>query len=141
MFTLKTLFEEIRSRKLIQTLVIYAAGAWTVLQVVDVLTNHFKWPEKIFQIVFVLVICGIPVSIIIAWCHGKAGSQRIQTVEILLHSIILVLAIVFIIRIIINVPMQARSPLRTADAKSIAVMPFKNLSEDKKNEFFSDGFK
>jgi protein kinase/serine/threonine-protein kinase len=77
----------------------------------------------------------MPSVLFYAWNHNSEMKQKIQKREIIFYSISLVTAITIIIWIT-GVSSVRLSPI---NAKSIAVLPFKNLSDNKEDEYFSDG--
>ena len=89
----------------------------------------------LFDCVLSVILCGIPPAIIYAWHHNLEGKQKIQKKEIILYSISLLIAVV----IIVWITGLGGVRLLPSDAKTIAVLPFKNLSDNKEDEYFSDG--
>lgn len=65
------LIEEIRRRSVWQVLGLYAAGAWVVLQVVDVLANNFDLPEGFPAFALVLLVIGLPVVLATAFVQQR----------------------------------------------------------------------
>ncbi|TVL98075.1 MAG: hypothetical protein CV087_21745 [Candidatus Brocadia sp. WS118] len=99
-FSWNALLEEIKSRKLFEWLVTYGIATASILELVDLLSGHFKWSDYVFEIIFV-IFCwgGIPASTIFAWYHGKKGKQRFEKSEIVLYLFIFFVTLGFIFRI------------------------------------------
>lgn len=100
---LKKILHEINSRRILPAVLLYGAGAFTVLEATDILSDRFGWPAVVFKIVFTLIIAGIPIALIIAWYHGEKGKQHVQRIEIILISIISLIAFAIVINLIISV--------------------------------------
>jgi adenylate cyclase len=135
MISFKHFLAELRARHVRKTMAIYTSSGLTAVGLVKLFTDVYDLPPLIFSIVVVLLTCGFGSAFVIAWYHGAGGTQKTHKGEILLHSIFLAAAIVASFHI-------TRSPyrvVRTHDTKSIAVLPFKNMSDSKEDEYFSDG--
>jgi phage shock protein PspC (stress-responsive transcriptional regulator) len=87
-----SLLARLRERKLVQWALAYLAGAWLVLQVVDVLGQNFDWSRTFFRSATVLLTVGFLAALVIAWYHGERGRQRVNGVELLMLSTLLVIA-------------------------------------------------
>ena len=84
--------ERIKERKLFQWALAYLAGAWLVLQVLDLLGDAFGWPADVQQIAIVLLAVGFLAALVLAWYHGEKGQQRVSGPELFMLSILLVIA-------------------------------------------------
>ena len=156
------LLQRLRDRKLVQWALAYAAGAFALLQGCDLVAQRFGWPESIERALIVAVAIGFFATLILAWYHGEKGAQRISGVELMILALLLVVGGGLMWRVakmgsdsvsgggaatqanagtqgkesdLISKPRQAAP----ATDKSIAVLPFANLSDDKANAFFADG--
>jgi TolB-like protein/Tfp pilus assembly protein PilF len=115
------LIAELKRRKVFQTAAIYAASAWVLLQVADLLLGMLAVPAWGLKLVFVVLLVGFPLAIVLSWMHQitPEGVKR-------------------------EVPLPEPSPAEVAPAAavsdhSIAVLPFQNMSEDPANAHFADG--
>ena len=126
---------ELKERKVRKWLAIFASTSLTILGAIHLFSIRFKFSTDVFNIALVLIICGLFGIIIIAWFHGKEARQSIGRTEIVLHSIIAAAGLGVISLIIFNRPVN----ILPVDAKTIAVLPFENMSDSKEDEFFSDG--
>jgi serine/threonine-protein kinase len=143
----------LREHKLFQWAAAYLAGAWLLLQALDVLDNAFHWPDAIQQGMIALLAVGLLAALVVAWYHGEKGRQRVSGVELLMLAGILALAagvLSFVRRepstdeARVSLPVAAApapaAPARhVAEQGSIAVLPFLDLSEDHDQAYFSDG--
>ena len=76
------ILDDLRHRKLVQWALAYPAGAWVLLQVLDLLAENFHWPEAIERIAAVLVGVGFLTALVLAWYHGEKGQQRVSGPEL-----------------------------------------------------------
>jgi adenylate cyclase len=128
--------EQIRERKVIQAVTIYAGTLWVILQVLEFFSNQFEWNSIGVKAATIIGISFFPSAIAYAWFRNNPNSWRKQ---ILLYSINTI-AVVFII--FYSDVLQENSHEKSKEivwSKSIAVLPFANLSSEKDQEFFSDG--
>ncbi len=132
---LRGFWEQVKARKIRRTAAIYTSTAITILGVENLFAGVYHLPRQIFDALLVLLLCGFPGACIAAWYHEAEGKQRIRKKEATLYSVLLLVAAFFIVRIVVSSGYQ----LPAATAKSIAVLPFENMSDSKEDEYFSDG--
>ena len=142
----------LKQRKLVQWSIAYVAFAFALLQGVDVVAQQFGWPESIRRGVTLALALGFCVTLVLAWYHGERGVQRVGGVELLILALLLAVGGGLLWRFV-HAPQPApvaaaeaagapaNDPASTASIpdKSIAVLPFENLSDDKDNEYFVAG--
>ena len=149
-----SLLQTLRSRKLAQWLLAYAAGAWVLLQVLSLLMGAYHWPDGVLRIAIGISVVGFFLTLVLAWYHGERGMQRATRTEIILLAAIALIGGIAIslgeektapaakVRTAAVASTPGVSPPSTAgrvSANSIAVLPFVNMSSNADNEFFSDG--
>jgi TolB-like protein len=120
------LIKELRRRKVFRIAVAYAVTAWLLVEVASVVLPIFKSPEWILQVFTFFVILGFPLALILAWAFELTpeGIKRDTGVG----------------EAPAEIPNQVESAARpVSDGKSIAVLPFANLSRDTANEPFTLG--
>ena len=139
-------FESIKDRKLFQWSAAYLAGAWVLLQVIGLLSDTYGWPSVVMRLVPVLLALGFLATLILAWYHGEKGQQHVSGAELLLLSALLVGAggVVWYAgkgsaEAAIPTMNTPSGPSSESTERSVAVLPFDNLSRDPDNEYFSDG--
>jgi tetratricopeptide (TPR) repeat protein len=82
-------FDRLKERKLFQWALAYAAGAWALLEGVDLVGGQFGWPTRLLQSVTILVAVGFFVVLVLAWYHGERGQQRVSGRELLILTVVL----------------------------------------------------
>ena len=146
--------QRLKERKLVQWTVAYAAAAFALLQGIDIVAQRFGWPEQTMRLVIIALSVGLFVALILAWYHGERGAQRVTGTELLILALLLAIGAGLLWRfasvsrepvVRAEAPSAAIAvPTRnerqsTVNAKSIAVLPFENLSDDKNAAYFADG--
>jgi TolB-like protein/Tfp pilus assembly protein PilF len=142
--------QRLKQRKLVQWALAYAAAAFALLQGIDIVAQRFGWPDSIERAFIIAGCVGFFLVLVVAWYHGERGAQKVSGTEILIIGLVLVLGGGLLWRFAATARVSGSTPLllpndkSTAPAvtipdKSIAVLPFENLSEKKENEYFADG--
>ena len=132
-------FTELRRRKVIQTAVLYAVSAWVLLQVAELLLEMLEVPPWGLKLVFVLLLIGFPLALLLSWLNQVTPEGIRRETAAPEPSRGLPPAHAFAPHASDSPPAETASPETAADQRSIAVLPFANLSEDKTNEYFADG--
>ena len=143
--------QRLRERKLVQWALAYIAAAFALIQILDIVAQRFGWPEQVIRFIIIAVAIGFFVTLVLAWYHGERGAQRASGTELLILALLLAIGGAVVWRLAPTAAEQARLPgnatetTRTSvadaqvDHKSIAVLPFENLSDDKSNAYFATG--
>src|SRR6266566_2447919 len=149
----KNIFTELKRRNVYRAAVAYGVVAWFLTQLTTQVFPFFEIPNSAIRFVVIALAVGFPIAMSLSWLYEftpegivrsedldpvKARSARRATGRILDFVIIGVLLLVIAMLI------YERRPFRTSvgesiPGKSIAVLPFENLSEDKANAYFADG--
>lgn len=143
-------FERLRQRKLVQWALAYIAAAFALIQVLDIVAQRFGWPQNSVRFIIIALAVGFFVVLVLAWYHGERGAQRVTGVELLILAMLLAIGGAIVWRLAPTVAEQATTaqaastPIVSvanveADGKSIAVLPFTDLSPSHDQEYFSDG--
>src|SRR5437773_8370683 len=145
---------ELKRRNVYKVAVAYAIVGWLVIQVSSTVLPTFHAPEWVVQTLVVLVATGFPIALVIAWAFELTpeGIKRTEDVDPAAsarqprkHAWILVVIVGAALSVGLffvgrytgrTTPTPRQSEAATAiPAKSIAVLPFDNLSRDPDNAF------
>ena len=147
----KTFFSELQRRNVYKVAVAYAVVAWLCIQVATQVFPFFEIPTWAIRFVILLIVIGFPIAVVIAWAFeltpeglkrtvaadaAQQHSQNRTWVYIVLIAGALSIGLFFLGRY--TAPGR-QSAWANAQAKSIAVLPFENLSRDPDNAYFTEG--
>lgn len=135
MMKLKEFFSELKARNVRKTLAIYLGSALTTIGILKLFAETYGWSTAFMPIVVTLLTCGMASAFVFAWFHGAQGAQKFSRREMALHSLVVVVAAL----ISFQVGGSSVRRIPSSVGKSIAVLPFENMSESKEDEYFSDG--
>ena len=156
-----TFLTELKRRKVYRVAVAYAIVAWLLIQAGSILFPTFEAPPWVMKVFVTAVILGFPVALILAWAFELTpeGIKRAEEVTTQKSRIpkagrkwtaIIVVAAVLAATLLAFQFARTRKPATAEPAKqpapaaasmdkSVAVLPFENLSSDKENAFFAQG--
>ena len=149
-------FAELKRRNVYKVAVAYAVVAWLLIQAASIFFPAFNAPQWAIQIVIFILVVGFPIALVFSWAFEitpegiKLESEVARNKSITRKTgrkIIAFTAVVAAIAIALFVYqlLRARSTSSVAASapamtnKSIAVLPFDNLSRDPDNAYFADG--
>ena len=142
--------ERLKQRKLVQWALAYIAAAFALLQGIDIVAQQFGWPDVVRRGITLALVVGFFVALLLAWYHGERGAQKVTPPELLILALILAIGGGLLWRFA-KAPRDATATSAAAPAaaspqtavaipkKSIAVLPFENLSAEKDNAYFANG--
>ena len=137
-------FEEVKRRKVYRVAVAYIIVAGGIIQIASAVFPAWELPNWSQRLVIVLLLTGFPIALILAWAFDvtPAGIKTTPTISVpgahRRRNVIMLVATGVIISAAAGFFLLPRAVARKLD-KSIAVLPFENLSDDKENAFFADG--
>jgi TolB-like protein/Flp pilus assembly protein TadD len=162
----KKFLTELKRRNVYKVAIAYAVVAWLLMQVASQIFPFFEIPNWAVRLVVLLLVIGFPVAMILAWAFELTpeGIKRAEDVSpnesitprtgrklIRITVVLAVIAAALVafrllrpkstatVRAITSVPVSSPAPPAPISEKSIAVLPFENLSDEKQNAYFADG--
>jgi TolB-like protein/Flp pilus assembly protein TadD len=135
-------FEELQRRKVYRVAAAYIVAAAFIIQIGSAVFPAWELPNWTLRLVVVLLLVGFPVALILAWAYDVTP-QGIQATPAIpgrhrRRNIILLVAAGVIVSIAAGFFLLPRASARKID-KSVAVLPFENLSDEKENVYFAQG--
>src|SRR5215831_6090634 len=137
-------FEELQRRKVYRVAAAYIIAAGFIIQIGSAVFPAWELPNWAFRLVVVLLLVGFPIALILAWAYDitpqgiRATPAPSTPGSHLRRNVIMLIAIGVIISIGAGFFLLPRVSARKVE-KSIAVLPFQNLSDEKENAYFADG--
>src|SRR5437899_6241337 len=146
-------FAELKRRNVYKVAVAYAVVGWLLVQITIQVFPIFEIPNWALRLIVLAIIIGFPIALVMAWAFeltpegikrtedvdlaAQARSKSHAWIYIVIVSALLSVGLFFVGRYSVrNTASAARTEL---PAKSIAVLPFVNMSADKNDEYLSDG--
>jgi len=137
-------FEEVKRRKVYRVAAAYIIAAGGIIQLASATFPAWDLPNWALRLVILLVLVGFPIALILAWAFDIT-SQGIQATPDTpaprtrrRRNIIMLIATGVVISAATGFFLLPRVAAHKVD-KSIAVLPFENLSDEKENAYFADG--
>ena len=153
----RNFFAELKRRNVYKVAVAYAIVGWLLVQVSTQVFPFLEIPNWVVRLVIVLIALGFPIAVVIAWAFELTpeGIKRTEDVDPAAsgrqprkHAWIVVVIVGAALSVGLfffgrysaqrSRPSEAAADL-SVPQKSIAVLPFVNLSDDKNTAYFSDG--
>jgi TolB-like protein/Tfp pilus assembly protein PilF len=143
----KSFFSELKRRNVYKVAVAYVVAGWALAQGLAQVLPVFSIPNWVIQLLVVIIVMGLPVALGLAWAFELTpeGIKRTETADAMPEATrrkkyIWIYVVVIGGLLSIGLFFLGRySAVAGASAKSIAVLPFENLSDDKQNTYFADG--
>jgi TolB-like protein/Flp pilus assembly protein TadD len=151
---MRSFFRELRRRNVYRAAAAYAVVGWLVVQIATQVLPIFDVSALALRIIVLVIVAGFPLVLILSWVYEVTPQGIVRTDEVpptasitrstgqRLNVVIigtLVLAVLFLVAQRYLFPQKAIEAKGAISDKSIAVLPFENLSEDKSNAFFAEG--
>ncbi len=150
-------FAELKRRNVYKVAVAYIFAGWALSQGIAQVFPVFDVPNWIIRLIVLLIILGLPVALVLAWMFEitPEGIKRTATADAMPASakpkkyvwlyVVVIGAVVSIGLFLLgrysaqNASSAARAGASELPQKSIAVLPFDNLSRDPDNVYFTEG--
>ncbi len=147
---------ELKRRNVYKVAVAYAIVGWLSIQIATQVFPFLEIPNWVVRLVIVAVAIGFPIALVIAWAFEltPSGLKRTEDVDLSgervpkKHAwiVVVIVGAVLSVGLFFFGRYSAQTPRSTEAAtnasipqKSIAVLPFENLSDDKNAAYFADG--
>jgi TolB-like protein/Tfp pilus assembly protein PilF len=149
-------FAELRRRNVYKVAVAYSVVGWLLVQVTTQVFPIFEIPNWALRLIVLAIIIGFPIALVIAWAFeltpeglkrtevadamppASIGRKRYAWIYIVVIGAVISAALFFIGRFTVQNKTTTAAP-NDIPSKSIAVLPFDSLSEDKSNAYFAEG--
>jgi TolB-like protein/Tfp pilus assembly protein PilF len=149
----RNFFAELKRRNVYKVAVAYVVAGWALAQGLAQVLPVFAVPNWVIQLLVVLIIMGLPIALGLAWAFEltpqgiRRTDQVDDTAAVPAHKkrawLYVVIVGAFVSVGLFFLGRYTAAPTQGAawdvSPKSIAVLPFENLSEDKQNTYFADG--
>ena len=151
-------FAEMKRRHVWRVAIAYAVVAWLLLQLAAIVLPTFGAPHWVLKVLIGVFVLFFPIAIIVAWAFELTpeGVRRTESAEseaarpaqthrrvgrtLNVITLVVLAAAVGVLAWQLNTKSHSNAAAaNTIPAKSIAVLPFENLSTDKDNAYFADG--
>src|SRR5213083_2001835 len=155
-------FAELKRRNVYKVAIAYAVVAWLLIQAASIFLPAFNAPQWAMQIVILILVVGFPIALVFSWAfeitpEGIVRESEIAADQSITHhtgrkivALTIVLGVVATGLLIFQFVRARTWPERqsngstslsaaTISNKSIAVLPFDNLSGDPQNAYFCEG--
>ncbi len=144
----RTLFRELKRRNVYKVAVAYAVVGWLLIQIATQVFPFFEIPNWGIRLIVLLVVVGFPIALILAWAFeltpegikrsedadfvAPGASRKRRWIYVAIIAGALSIGLFFLGR-------YTATNVANLPAKSIAVLPFENLSRDPDNAYFTEG--
>ncbi len=148
----KNFFGELKRRNVYKVAIAYTVAAWALAQGLAQVLPIFSVPNWVIQLLVLLIILGLPIALGLAWAfeltpEGIKRTEEVDEAAAAAHKkrawiyVVIIGAVVSIGLFFLGRYSAAPTQNAAVDTslKSIAVLPFENLSDDKQNTYFADG--
>src|SRR6266576_972890 len=151
-------FAELKRRNVYKVAVAYAIVGWLVAQIATLIFPFLGIPNWVVRLIIVLIAIGFPIALVIAWAFeatpegikrtevadtmpAVAGQKKHAWIYVVIVGAAISVALFFLGRYTAQSREGGRPPATAGSLaqKSIAVLPFDNLSRDPDNAFFAEG--
>jgi TolB-like protein/Tfp pilus assembly protein PilF len=144
----KNFFGELKRRNVYKVAVAYAVVGWLLIQIGTQVFPFFEVPNWGIRLIVLLIVAGFPIALILAWAFELTpeGIKRTEDADLVAPGVsrkrkwIYVVIIAGALSVGLFFLGRYTAPnVANLPAKSIAILPFENLSRDPDNAYFTEG--
>ena len=148
----RNFFRELKRRNVYRAAVGYAAVAWLLIQIATQTLPFFETPTWAVRLIIIILLAGFPVALAFAWAFELTPSGIVRAEDAPTDAtavrdtrrkidfvIIGLLALAVAALLFDRFRSRGAHDTPGVPHKSIAVLPFDNMSDEKENAFFADG--
>jgi TolB-like protein len=147
---LKNFFAELKRRHVYKVAAAYSVVGWLLIQAASIILPTFEAPGWTMKVLIAAVAIGFPLAVVLAWLFELTPEGFVRSDEAAREGSVprptgrkLDFLIIGVLMLVVTLLLTDRfwrpAAFRSATGKSIAVLPFENLSRDPDNAFFADG--
>jgi len=151
---MRSFFRELRRRNVYKVGAMYAVAGWLLVQIATQVLPIFDVSALAQRIIVLIIVAGFPVALVLSWIYELTPQGIVKTGDVepdesitartgqklnYIIIVILALAVTFLLAQRYLFPPRSTAAIDSVPDKSIAVLPFANLSEEKSNEYFAEG--
>ncbi|MBT8075303.1 MAG: tetratricopeptide repeat protein [Gammaproteobacteria bacterium] len=142
---------KLKQRNVIRVAIAYAVGSWVLVEVSSVLLPTFNAPDWIMRALVLLLVCGLPVALLVAWMFeitpdGIKKEDGTDTAEEMVFKartsrkidLAVMIALALVVAYFVFEKIWTSDMVR-GNHGAIAVLPFSDMSSERNQEYFADG--
>lgn len=148
---LRNLIAEIQRRRVGRVAGVYAVAGWVLMQVADTVLSMWGAPEWLPRAIIIAVLLGFPVAVVLAWVYDLTASGIKRTPDLPPDAVARPVSyarsvgffgvgiLVALVAFAAFSTVRERNEAAAAGVRSIAVLPFADMSQKHDQEFIADG--
>jgi TolB-like protein/Flp pilus assembly protein TadD len=148
---MQSFLRELKRRNVYRVGAMYAVSGWLLVQVATQVLPVFDVGAGALRAIVLVIIAGFPMALVVSWIYEvtpqgiertadvPAGQSIARTTGRRLDFVIIGVLALAVVFLLVQRYVLAPRAASAAPDKSIAVLPFANLSEDKSSAFFATG--
>ncbi len=148
-------WQELKRRKVVRVITVYAAAAFVILELTDIVAPSLRLPEWTMNFILVLLIVGFIIAVILSWIydvHPDGGIVKTEPVHKVKEEDVpkssnswkiasYISFVVIVGLIVLNIIPRANRAIPTEELeRSIAVLPFENMSHIEEEDYLGGAF-